>query len=189
MNLNVRRTDSLAYDTGTFKNIVESIRERWSTYSDSFISTGQFIIDESRKMCQTAKADPKKLQEVVDSLAKFGEYLNELEKFHAERYDFLTELEGLEFPLKQTKKLIKLHKQETDLLKSLETFAQNLSKTISFYGSSDTEKELIDNSLKSFESTLKEYITILKEYQDTFMELHEDLKKEHKKAQKYLDFV
>ncbi|MHA1685025.1 MAG: hypothetical protein ACTSYD_01325 [Candidatus Heimdallarchaeaceae archaeon] len=190
MNFSIRRTDSLAYDTGTFKNIVGEIRKRWDLYSNSFITNGEHIIEEIKQMCNNQETqDQKHLDTIVDRLAKFGEALGELEKFHADRYDFLTELEGLEFPLKQTKKLISLHKKESDLLKSLETFAQNLSKTISFYENTETEIELIINSLKSFESTFKEYVTIVNEYQKTFMELHKELDEKHKKAQKYLDFV
>ncbi|MFW9853387.1 MAG: hypothetical protein ACFFDS_10615 [Candidatus Thorarchaeota archaeon] len=101
----------------------------------------------------------------------------------------MTEMEGLDFPLKTPKKMLSFCKKEEEAAELLQTITKNLSKTITFIENGDTEEELIDNSLSSFETAFIDFQEKTLIGDELTSALKFELEKEHKKARKYLGIV
>jgi hypothetical protein len=126
----------------------------------------------------------------MSDLTNLGKQLTELESTNAEIYGLMIEMDGLDFPLKGPKKMMKISKQEEEEIGFLQTILRNLSKTMTFIEKEgNTEEELLMNSLKSFEDAFNQYQELTNQAIELFSFIAEELEKEHKKARKYLGIV
>jgi len=189
MNFSIRKSDSLAHETGYFKNSVDELKKEWMQYTNQLIDYGPEIINLSRALSQTNEKIDENKKKLTEMLSNFARILEQLEQRHSEHYQLLTEIDGLDFPLKSPEKMLKILEKDQDLIKNMKNVIKNLNKTISFYGNDTTDKELLSNSIKSFEEAFNEYSGLCKEYNKTLQSLAEELKKEHDRAKKYNDFV
>jgi hypothetical protein len=190
MNEKYRRTDSLAYATGSFKNNLEEVIQRWSDIVISIADIGPKLIEDIKNMIKNKSDISSKKTETMTDLSSLGKLLSELEDVNANNYDLMIEMDGLDFPLKGPKKMMAICKREEEEIGLLQTILRNLSKTMTFIDKeSDTEEELLLNSLKSFEDAFNQFQELCNEGIQLFSQIAEELDKEHKKARKYLGIV
>lgn len=186
MNTNLRRSDSLAHATGSFKDSLDEISNLWNEKTDKIIEICPRIIKGVKEVTNTTEDTKTK---IFEDLTNLGKLLNEMENINAEKQELMTEMEGLDFPLKNPKLIIKLCKEEIEAASLLENFTSNLSKTFTFTKTSDADSGLLENSLNSFESAYSEYEEIIILGNQLIYNLKEELDKEHLKAKKYLGKV
>ncbi|NPD88651.1 MAG: hypothetical protein HGN29_07995 [Asgard group archaeon] len=189
MSEKYRRTDSLAYATGSFKNNLEDIIQRWSDIVISVVDVCPKIIEDIKNIMKNRTSVSSKKTEIMSDLTNLGKILSELEKINAENYGLMIEMDGLDFPLKGPKKMMQLCKDEEEEIGFLQTILRNLSKTMTFIEKGDTEEELLMNSLKSFEDAFNQFQELTNKAIQLFSNIAEELEKEHKKARKYLGIV
>ena len=190
MNEKYRRTDSLAYATGSFKNNLEEIIQRWSDIVISIADLGPKLIEDIKNMVKDKSRISSKKSETMTDLTNLGKLLNDLDSANANNYDLMIEMDGLDFPLKGPKEMMSICKQEEEEIGFLQTILKNLSKTMTFIEKGgDTEEELLMNSLKSFEDAFNQFQELCNDGIQLFSKIAEELEKEHKKARKYLGIV
>lgn len=189
MHKNVRRSDSLAHATGSFIESLEEMNSLWNTDVSEILEISPNVIVLIKEIISKKDKVGEKKKTIMNELTKLGELFNNMERIDALMYDLLIEIDGLDFPLKTPRKLMKLSKEEEETTKLLQTFAQNLSKTMTFVGSGKMEEELLESSLQSYESAYSDYSSIVERSREMLMDLQAELDKEHKKARKYGDLV
>ncbi len=189
MHKNVRKSDSLAHATGSFMESLEEMNSLWNTDISEILEISPNVISLIKEVITSKGKTISEKENIMKELTKLGELFNNMERIDGLKYDLLIEIDGLDFPLKTTRLLIKQNKDEEQTTKLLQTFAQNLSKTMTFVESSKTDAELLESSLKSFESTYDEYYKIVTSGKELLKNLHEELEKEQQKARKYGDVV
>ena len=189
MNTYHRKTDSLAYATGSFKTILEDVNHRWNDNTTKIIELGKQVnIDVSNALVSDNGPSTKK-DTILSSLSSLGKLFSEMEIINKERIDLMIEMEGLDFPLKTPRRILKLCKEEKQTIDLMENFASNLSKTVLFIDNGNTEEELVSNSLNSFETAFNDFEELVDTGNQYNTRLNEELDKEHKKARKYLGIV
>ncbi|MCG3226041.1 MAG: hypothetical protein H7645_03920 [Candidatus Heimdallarchaeota archaeon] len=189
MNEKYRRTDSLAYATGSFKNNLEDIIQRWSDIVISIVDVSPKLIEDIKNIVKNRTNASSKKTQIMSVLTNLGKLLADLEKVNAENYSLMIEMGGLDFPLKGPKKMITVCKDEEEEIGFLQTILRNLSKTMTFIEKGDTEEELLMNSLKSYEDAFNQFQELTDKAIQLFSYTAEELDKEHKKARKYLGIV
>ncbi|MCE7743252.1 MAG: hypothetical protein GOP50_12450 [Candidatus Heimdallarchaeota archaeon] len=189
MHKNVRKSDSLAHATGSFMESLEEMNSLWNTDISEILEISPSVIGLIKKIISSKDKTGVKKKEIMGELTKLGELFNNMERIDALMYDLLIEIDGLDFPLKTTRKLMKLNKEEVETTKLLQTFAQNLSKTMAFVESGNLEEELLTSSLKSYKTAYNDYNSIVKKSRELLKNLHLELDKEQQKARKYGDLV
>ncbi|MCG3216359.1 MAG: hypothetical protein KAS63_06545 [Candidatus Heimdallarchaeota archaeon] len=189
MNANYRKTDSLAYATGSFKTILEEVNLRWTDNTSKIIELGKQVDFEISKALQKRQDTKQLKQEIISNLSNLGKLYSSIDEINKEKIDLMIEMEGLDFPLKTPRKILKQCKEEKKIADLLENFTSNLSKTVTFIENGITEEELIENSLNSFITTFNEFKEIVDLGSQLNSHLEEELDKEHKKARKYLGIV
>jgi hypothetical protein len=189
MHKNVRKSDSLAHATGSFMESIDEMSSLWNTDISEILEISPNIMGLIRNIISSKNKVEEKKKTIMEELTKLGELFNNMERINALMYDLLIEIDGLDFPLKMPRKLMKLSKEEEETTKLLQTFAQNLSKTMTFVGSGNIEEELLESSLKSYEAAYNDYNSIVENSREMLKELQSELDKEHKKARKYGDIV
>ncbi len=189
MHKNVRKSDSLAHATGSFMESLEEMNSLWNTDISEILEINPTVIGLIKEIVSSKNKTGDKKEKIMNELTKLGELFNNMERIDALLYDLLIEVDGLDFPLKSTRKLMKLNKEEVETTKLLQTFAQNLSKTMTFAGSGSMEVELLSSSLKSYESAHNDYYNIVTESRELMKQLQLELNKEQQKARKYGDLI
>ena len=189
MHKNVRKSDSLAHETGTLRENLDEMNTLWNTDVSEILEIMPQVIVLIKEIISSKGKTGEKKEQVMSKLSKLGELYNNMERIDALMYDLLIEIDGLDFPLKNPKKLMKLSKEDTETIKLLQTFAKNISKTITFVGSSNLEVELLESSLKSFESSYNDYTNVVEKSRELLKDLQTELDNEHMKARKYVDYV
>jgi hypothetical protein len=184
-----RRTDSLAYATGSFQENLDEVSNKWSNNTKTIVDIGPKVIHDIRKVVKEKVDVAKQKKTILSNLSALGSLFNELEGINAEMFDLMTEMEGLDFPLKTPKQILSFCKKEEEAAELLQTITKNLSKTITFIENGDTEEELIENSLSSFETAFIDFQekTLIRDELTSALKV--ELEKEHKKARKYLGIV
>ena len=188
MNYELRKSDSLAHATGSFKQNLKEINSRWNEHIVKLGDLGPQIIGGINESINT-KSNEENRNIVKSSLTEFGKVLIDMETTNANMVDLMIEMEGLDFPLKSPKKILNLCEAEESNSKLLQQIISNLSKTFSFVDSVKADKELLINSLKSFEMTFADLQSIIEQGLDLTAYLDSELTKEHKKAKKYMGKV
>ena len=189
MNYNLRKSDSLAHATGSFKHNLDDLSLNWSENVDVLEELGPKIIGGINEAANSKKGNEDIKNLVKTYLTDFGKILNAMEKTNADMIDLMIEMEGLDFPLKNPKRILKLCEKEENNNKFLQNIVKNLSKTFSFVDAVKTDKELLMNSLQSFETAFSEFQEIADLGINLTANLKEELEKEHVKAKKYLGKV
>ena len=189
MSEKYRRTDSLAYATGSFKNNLEDIIQRWSDIVIGIVDVSPKLIEDIKNILKNRTDVSSKKTEIMSDLTNLGKLLADLEKVNEENYGLMIEMGGLDFPLKGPKKMIGFCKDEEEEIGFLQTILRNLSKTMTFIDKGDKEKELLMNSLKSYEDAFNQFQELTNKAIELFSYTAEELDKEHKKARKYLGIV
>lgn len=189
MHKNVRRSDSLAHEIESFIENLEEMNKLWDTDISEILEISPKVVDLIKEIKASKDQTGNKKEMVKTDLTKLGELFNNMERIDALMYDLLIEIEGLEFPLKSTRKLMELNKEEEENNKLLQTFAQNISKTITFVGDKSVDSELLSSSLNSFENAYNDYCKIVERSRELISNLRLELDKELKKARKYGDIV
>ncbi|MHA1303391.1 MAG: hypothetical protein ACTSQE_00875 [Candidatus Heimdallarchaeaceae archaeon] len=186
MKNKIRKTDSLAYATGTFLNSLELFQERWNEATSQIKKEGPIIIEKiNRAISSPEKSDLK--NGIIKSLSSLGSLFTTFEKIYADQYVLMTEIDGLEFPIKTAQELLEQCKVEEAKAAIVRNVVQNLSKTISFYNAGNSDLELIKSSLKSFEEEFSEYKNLIEKSEKLLKKLSKELNDEHDKAKKYSD--
>ncbi|MBY9001009.1 MAG: hypothetical protein KGD64_08855 [Candidatus Heimdallarchaeota archaeon] len=188
MNYELRKSDSLAAATGSFKQNLEEVNLRWNKHIVKLGDLGPQIIGGINESISKKNSDENK-NIVKSSLAEFGKALGDMEKTNADMVDLMIEMEGLDFPLKSPKKILELCEEEENYYKRLQSIVSNLSKTFSFLDSEKTDRGLLINSLKSFEATFLDLQSMINRGLELTSYLEKELDKEHMKAKKYLGKV
>jgi hypothetical protein len=189
MNEKYRRTDSLAYATGSFKNNLEDVIQRWTDIVLSIVDLCPKVMEDIKNIIKNRTDVSSKKTEIMSDLTSIGKLLGELEATNAENYDLMIEMDGLDFPLKGPKKMMTICKDEEEDIGSLQNILQNLSKTMTFIEKGNTEEELLLNSLNSFEEAFNKFQELANSAIQLFSTIAEELEREHKKARKYLGIV
>ena len=188
MNYELRKSDSLAHATGSFKQNLEETNLRWNEHIVKLGDLGPQIIGGINDSIKVRKTE--EIATVVkSSLSEFLQVLNNMDKTNADMVDLMIDIEGLDFPLTTPKKILKLCEKEENNSKMLQNIIRNLSKTYNFLDKVKTDKGLLENSLNSFETAFSDLQKIIKQSIDLIALLETELEKEHRKAKKYLGKV
>jgi hypothetical protein len=188
MNYELRKSDSLAQATGSFKQNLEEINLRWNEHIVKLGDLGPQIIEGINESIEVSKNE-EIVVVVKSSLSEFVQVLNGMDKTNADIVDLMIEMEGLDFPLKAPKRILILCEKEEDSSKMIQNIVRNLSKTYNFFDKAKTDKGLLLNSLNSFEIAFADLQEITKQGLELTAFLETELEKEHKKAKKYLGKV
>ncbi len=188
MNYELRKSDSLAHATGSFKQNLKEVNLRWNEHIVKLGNLGPQIIGGINESIKRSKNE-KVATIVTSSLSEFSQVLNSMDKTNAEMVDLMIDIEGLDFPLKTPKKILNLCEKEEDNLKMLHNIIRNLSKTYNFFDKVKKDKGLLLNSLNSFETAFSDLQEIIKQSLDLTALLVAELDKEHSKAKRYLGKV
>ncbi|TET79450.1 MAG: hypothetical protein E3J43_03420 [Candidatus Heimdallarchaeota archaeon] len=189
MNKNLRKSDTLAHTTGSFINILKDVNNVWDEKTQKIISLSPDVFRDVKEVISSKGKNVTKKEEIIANLTTLCTLYNEMEQVSAERIDLMIEMEGLDFPIKTPKKLLDLSKRDVEMNKLLKTIAHNISKTMTFIDQNITDVELLENSLKSFESTFTDYNEIIDISRFLTANLEKELEKEFQKARKYGDMV
>ncbi|MHA1197928.1 MAG: hypothetical protein ACTSQF_01030 [Candidatus Heimdallarchaeaceae archaeon] len=189
MHKNVRKSDSLAHATGSFMESIEEMNSLWNTDISEILEISPSVIVLIKEIISSKDKTGAQKEKIMKELTKLGALFNNMERIDALMYDLLIEIDGLDFPLKSTRQLMKLNKEEVETAKLLQTFAQNLSKTMAFIETGNLEEELLTSSLKSYETAHNDYHTIVEKSRETMKNLQLELGEEQQKARKYGDIV
>jgi len=189
VNKNLRKSDTLAHTTGSFINILKDVNNVWDEKIQKIISLSPDVFRDVNEVISSKGKTVTKKEEIIANLATLCTLYNEMEHVSAERIDLMIEMEGLDFPIKTPKKLLNLCKRDVETNKLLKTIAHNISKTMTFIDQNITYVELLESSLKSFESAFTEYNEIIDISRFLTANLEKELEKEFKKARKYGDIV
>ena len=188
MNYELRKSDSLAYATGSFKQNLGEINLRWNEHIVKLGDLGPQIIGGINESIEVSKNE--EIATVVkSSLSEFLQILTKMDKTNADMVDLMIDMEGLDFPLTTPKKILKLCEKEENNSKMLQNIIRNLSKTYNFLGKVKTDEGLLLNSLDSFERAFSDLKGIIEQSLDLTDFLETELEKEHSKAKKYLGKV
>ncbi len=185
MNLNMRKTDSLAHATGSFLDSLYDVQDDWSELAEDIISLGTSLRDQlNRTLAESADDSPTE-NSIKSDIVSIRDALQEIETTNKEKYDLFIEIDGLDFPLSTPQKLMDLCKEEERKLQFMEDIVKNTSKT-----ALSNEPSLLENSLNSLTDILEEYKKIYDEIDEKMVILEEELEKEHEKARKkYMNIV
>jgi len=189
MNIYQRKTDSLAYATGSFKTILEDVNLRWGDKTNKIIELGKQVNIDVSKALDSKKDSLSQKDDILSKLSSLGKLFSLMEIINKERMDLMIEMEGLDFPLKTLRKILILCKEEKQAMEMLENFASNLGKTVLFIENGKTEEELVSTSLNSFETAFNDFEELVNNGIQFNSHLNDELDKEHKKARKYLGIV
>ena len=189
MNEKYRRSDSLAYATGSFKSNLEDIIQRWTDIVLNIVDLCPKLIEDIKNIIKNRTNVNSKKNEIMSDLTNLGKLLSELENANAENYSLMIEMDGLDFPLKGPKKMMPICKDEEEDIGILQNILQNLSKTMTFIDKGNSEGELLLNSLNSFEEAFNNFQELVNTAIQLFSKIAEELEREHKKARKYLGIV
>ena len=188
MNYELRKSDSLAHATGSFKQNLGEINLRWNEHIVKLGNLGPQIIGGINESINVSKSE-KTATVVKSSLSEFLQILTTMDKTNADMVDLMIDMEGLDFPLTTPNKILKHCEKEENNSKNLQNILRNLSKTYNFLGKVKTDKGLLLNSLNSFEVAFSDLQETIKQGLDLTAFLEKELEKEHRKAKKYLGKV
>lgn len=188
MNYELRKSDTLAHATGSFKQSLEEIHLRWNEHIVKLGDLGPQIVRGVNESIEVSKSEEIATL-VKSSLSEFSQILDRMDKTNADMVDLMIEIEGLDFPLKTPNKILKLCEKEENNSKKLQNIIRNLSKTYNFLGKVETDKGLLLNSLTSFETAFSDLQAIIEQGLNLTASLGTELEKEHSKAKKYLGKV
>jgi len=189
VNKNLRKSDTLAHTTGSFISILKDVNNVWDEKTQNIISLSPEVFRDVKEVISSKGKIVTKKEEIIANLATLCTLYNEMEHVSAERIDLMIEMEGLDFPIKTPKKLLDLCKRDLETNKLLKTIAHNISKTMTFIEKNVTYVELLENSLKSFESAFTDYNEIIDISRFLTADLEKELETEFRKARKYGDIV
>ena len=189
MHKEQRKSDSLAHAIGSFMESLDEMDSLWNTDISEILEISPNVISLIKRVITSKGRTISDKENIMEELTKLGELFNNMERIDGLMYDLLIEIDGLDFPLKTPRLLMRQNKDEEQTTKLLQTFAQNLSKTMIFIESSKVDVELLESSLNSFESAYDDYYKIVKSGEELLKNLHEELEKEQQKALKYGDVV
>ena len=189
MHKNIRKSDSLAHATVTFMESLKEMETLWNNDISDILKISPDVIALIKEIISSKGKSGFNKEKIMNMLTKLGELFNNMERINALMNDLLIEVDGLDFPLKTPRVLMKLNNEEEDLTQVIQNVVQNISKTMTFFESSKMDLELLESSLKSFETTYNEYSELITNYRELMNKLHIELDKEHKKARKYGDIV
>jgi hypothetical protein len=162
MNYELRKSDSLAYATGSFKQNLEEVNLRWNEHIVKLGNLGPQIIGGINESIEISKNEEVAAR-VTSSLSEFSQVLNSMDKTNADMVDLMIEMEGLDFPLKTPKKILNLCEKEENNAKMLHNIIRNLSKTYNFFDKVKKDKGLLLNSLNSFETAFSDLQVIIEQ--------------------------
>ncbi len=188
MNYELRKSDSLAHATGSFKENLKEVNLRWNEHIVKLGNLGPQIIGGINESIKVSKNEEVATR-VTSSLSEFSQVLNSMDKINADIVDLMIDMEGLDFPLNTPKKILNLCEKEEDNSKMLQNIIRNLSKTYNFLDKVKTDKGLLLNSLNSFETAFSDLQAIIEQSLNLTTSLADELDKEHSKAKKYLGKV
>ncbi|MHA1115267.1 MAG: hypothetical protein ACTSRR_03795 [Candidatus Heimdallarchaeaceae archaeon] len=187
MKNKIRRTDSLAYATGSIIESFQTYYEKWNDTVSKLENLGPIIIEKINKALKEKNSLNKLKNGVVKHLSSLGSLFSMLDEIYADGHVLMMEIDGLDFPVKTAQEIIKHNKKEQFKTETIRTVVKNLSKTIIFFNENGGDTQLIQSSLSSFNEEFKEYKKIISKTRKLLEKLNNELNENHNKAKKYSD--
>ena len=148
MNYELRKSDSLAYATGSFKQNLGEINLRWNEHIVKLGDLGPQIIGGINESIKGSKNEEIAIV-VKSSLSEFLQILTRMDETNAEMVDLMIDMEGLDFPEEKWNELFFINTDEwKEELTAQKNFLDKIGRRL--------PKELI-KEYRAFKERLEKY--------------------------------